>query len=37
MKLLYPHGGATADEMEELLAFAMECPPSRARAHPAHR
>ena len=24
MKLLYPHGGATADEIEELLAFAME-------------
>ena len=32
MKLLYPHGGATAEEMEELVAFAMEAR-RRVREH----
>jgi hypothetical protein len=32
MKLLFPHGGATLDEIEELLAFAMECR-RRVREH----
>jgi ATP-dependent Lon protease len=32
MKLLHPHGGATVDEIEELLAFAMECR-RRVREH----
>ncbi len=32
MKLLYPHGGATAEEMEELIAFAMEAR-RRVREH----
>ncbi len=32
MKILYPQGGATPDEVEELLAFAMECR-RRVREH----
>ncbi|MEO8849367.1 MAG: BREX system Lon protease-like protein BrxL [Casimicrobiaceae bacterium] len=32
MKILYPQGGATADEIEELLAFSMECR-RRVREH----
>lgn len=32
MKILHPHGNATADEIEELLAFAMECR-RRVREH----
>lgn len=32
MKILYPHGQATADEMEEILAFAMDCR-RRVREH----
>ena len=32
MKLLHPHGGATDDEIEELLAFSMECR-RRVREH----
>jgi len=32
MKVIYPHGQATADEVEELLAFAMDCR-RRVREH----
>lgn len=32
MKLLYPHGGATPDEIEELLGFSLECR-RRVREH----
>lgn len=32
MKILYPHGGATVDEIEEILGFAMECR-RRVREH----
>jgi len=32
MKILHPHGGAAADEIEELLAFSMECR-RRVREH----
>ena len=32
MKILHPHGGATVEEIEELLAFAMECR-RRVREH----
>ncbi len=32
MKILHPHGGATADEIEELLSFSMECR-RRVREH----
>ncbi len=32
MKILYPHGQATAEEIEELLAFSMECR-RRVREH----
>jgi len=32
MKILHPHGGGTADEIEELLSFSMECR-RRVREH----